>query len=228
VAEADDPPRLLIVNYLQLCQRLARECGVNGTGPAAVAGQTGELARIVNWVQDAWLDIQGDKKWKFQWESPTLTITAGNSSIAGTIPEDRYDQNAAYLDDGSARGRLLDFFPWDEFRHEYRVLNNDDNVTAWTIKPDGTIAFNALVTVNTDVAVERFALPVTLLDDDDIPAAPEDLHMIIVWRAMVKYANFDEAGVQRTTAVDEFNAKQAAMFTRCLPQMRLGGPLGSE
>src|ERR1035437_3389469 len=48
------------MNYLKLCQRAAIECGVSGT-LTTTAGQIGSLARIVNWVGDAWNELQTER-----------------------------------------------------------------------------------------------------------------------------------------------------------------------
>lgn len=218
------------MNFLQLCQQLAHECGVNGPGPTTVVGQTAsiELGRIVNWVNQAWVDLQGRRNWSWMWVSGNLVITSGQSTIAGTLAPVRYDQDSFYYDDGSATGRLLEYMPWDLFRPQYRVLNSTDNVTAWTVRPDLTLAFNAAVSVNKNVYAERWTNPVEMAADADIPGLPTDLHMLIVWRAMIKYAGFDEAGIQRQIAVDEHNRLWETLLKRCLPQMRMGGPLGDE
>ena len=49
--------------YLQLCQKLRQECEVGGTGPSAVTGQTGELARLVTWIADAYTELQQEYDW---------------------------------------------------------------------------------------------------------------------------------------------------------------------
>lgn len=230
MAAVDDEAGLRAVNYLELCKRLAHEAGVNGPGPTTVVGQDSSLehGRIVNWVNNAWLDIQGMRNWSWMWTNPTLTLTTGTFVIAGTLPPDRYDQDSAYFDDGSQEGRWLQYLPWDEYRHEYRVLNAPDNLTAWTIRPDNSLSFNAQASVDQSISLERWSAPTSMTVDADEPAMPSDLHMLIVWTAMVKYANFDEAGVQRATAVDEHNKLMNQLMKRCLPQMRLGGPLGDE
>lgn len=218
------------MNFLQLTQQLAHEAGVNGTGPTTVVGQDGslELGRIVNWVNQAWLDIQGKRLWTWMWSNAQVTITAGTNVIAGTLSHSRYDRESAYFNDGSTAWRNLCYLPWDEFRMEYRTLNSVNGVTAWTVRPDMALVFNATVSANTPVDIERFLNPTRMTVDTDTPGMPEDLHELIVWRALVKYANFDEAGVQRQVAVVEHDRLWADLLKRCLPGMRLGGPLGDE
>lgn len=216
------------MTFLELCQRLAVEAGVNnanGTRPTTVAAQIGELGRIVGWVRDSWDDLQREQNWTFMWERPSLTLLNGTSTIAGSIPPKRYDKDSLWIDDGSTTGKRLDYVPWDEFRSDWRALNGAGNLTAWTIQPSNTLAFNATANGDTNLTVERYTNPVTMTADDDTPAMPSDLHMLIVWKALVKYANFDEAGVQRRTAIEELNRLHASLCERCLPEWRLGTDL---
>lgn len=53
------------MNFLQLCQRAIIECGVASNQAATVVlptvvGASGSVGRIVNWINDAWTDIQMD------------------------------------------------------------------------------------------------------------------------------------------------------------------------
>lgn len=46
------------LTYLQLAQRLRRKCRVSGNGPSAITGQTEEYNRLLDWVNEAWMEIQ--------------------------------------------------------------------------------------------------------------------------------------------------------------------------
>ncbi len=61
------------MTFLQLVQRLRQEAGASGTGPVTVVNQDGELARMVNWINDAWLDIQSQHK-DWGWMRTTCTF----------------------------------------------------------------------------------------------------------------------------------------------------------
>ena len=212
---------------IELCNRLAWEAGVDAEPafPTTVVDATDELGRIVRWVNSAWLKIQQQQNWSWMWANPTLQLLLGQSTIAGTIPETRYEYERCFYDDGSPTGRELTFLPWREFAREYRVLNADDNVSAWNVRPDNTLAYNAVVSADKYITLQRYALPTSLAADADTPGMPADLHEIIVWRALVLYANFDEPRVQRETAIDEYNGLHEALLRRCLPRMELGQPL---
>ena len=66
------------MNFLGLVQRLRQEAGAAGTGATTVINQSGELARMVNWINDAWLDIQSLKT-----DFDFMRATASFRTVAG-------------------------------------------------------------------------------------------------------------------------------------------------
>src|SRR5437868_6360939 len=53
------------MNYLELCQEMAREAGISG-GIVSVSGQVGEAQRVVRWVARAYKYVQNlHEDWKF-------------------------------------------------------------------------------------------------------------------------------------------------------------------
>lgn len=70
------------MNYLDLCKRVSQEAGYSGSGPSKVTGQTGEMQRVVSWVQDAWIELQQQQKyWRFMLSSFDVTMNQGESSV---------------------------------------------------------------------------------------------------------------------------------------------------
>lgn len=220
------------MNYLQLCQTLASEAGVNGTMTTIVglAANT-ELGRIARWVREEWRRLQGRHHWSWMWEEVPLTLPAGTNTISGVtqgnVPADRWNQNAMYQPVvGSDNGdRFIEYFAWDDFKLTYPRVFTESGVTSWSVAPDNSLRFNSNPIADTDFVAERWALPTTLVADADEPEMPEDLHDIIWMRALVRYANFDEAGVQRSTAIDALKDMMQDLYTRCLPSIRLGGSM---
>lgn len=72
------------VNFLDLCRRAAVECGVASNSAIATAlptvvSATGSLGRIVNWVSDAWTDIQMDMDGSWDWMRSSNVLGQGVS-----------------------------------------------------------------------------------------------------------------------------------------------------
>lgn len=217
------------MDFLAICNRLAQEASVNGDPLlASVALQTGERRRIVDWANDALREVIGTQHWAFLWESPTLTLPAGSSVIPTAIPEPRWDKDQTWLIPASSDNadRELDYVEWREFSMAYRRLQSPGAITAWTIRPDNAIAFNAVgLQASTSINVQRYKLPEPMVLPTDEPPFAADLHMIVVYVGLKKYAGYDEAGNQRAIALDEIRTLREALANRYLPTMRLGGSL---
>jgi len=71
--------------YLQLCALLRQNAIDSGTGPATVLAQSGELARFVQWIADAWTELQNEKdEWFWMRKSFTVNTVADDSDYAYT------------------------------------------------------------------------------------------------------------------------------------------------
>lgn len=212
--------------FIELCKDVRKECGValsTVTLPTTVNNQVGQLANIVRWVRMVWDEIQGDQLWDWQWEEATVTILAATNSTAGAIPANRYVKDAARIGE-----RFLQYLPWETFRLVYPVVTDGavgQEPSAWSIKPSGAFVVDIKPTVDVGVSVERYALPVSLALDSDVPAMPADLHPLIVWGATMKYAGEEEAGVRNATAEREYLRLLTQLHKRCLPERFMGGAL---
>lgn len=207
------------MNFLSIARRLRQEAGIAGTGPTSVVSQAGEMGRVVDWVNDAWLTIQRKQHWDWLWEQATVTILAATSSTAGSIPANRYLRDKARI--GTAR---LSFRPWERFSIIYPT-QAAGTPSAWSIRPDGAFVVDAAPTASTAITVERYKLPTSMAADSDIPAMPERFHMAIVWRALMDASDYDEAGVSRTTAATKYAEVLGDALSEGRPVLSLGAPL---
>jgi hypothetical protein len=73
------------VNYLELAQKLRRKCRVSGTGPSAVTAQSEEYMRLLDWVNEAYLEIlRLHTNWRFMRASATAVTVDGQSSYSAS------------------------------------------------------------------------------------------------------------------------------------------------
>lgn len=213
------------MNRLELVRQLRQFAGVGagstGNGPTTTLNQTGEYKRLVDWIDGAWNEIQQGHRWDFLWESSTVTIVAATNVTAGSIPERRYVQDAAYIGTKPLTG-----MPWAQFRTRYPSgLIAAGEPSAWAIRPDKAFVVNAQPTADTAIAVERYKNPIAMAADADTPAMPSEHHMAIVYKALLLYANFEEAGVTRATAQAEYDRHMMALGLTELPEWTFGAPL---
>lgn len=209
------------MNRLQIVQRTRQLAGIPGT-VAATTGQIGEADRVIKWVDDAWTEIQQAHTWDWLWQTGTVTIVAATNVTAGSIPAQRY------VKDGTYNGAVpLTYLPWAVFRNEWPASRIADGTpTIWSIRPDKAFVVNAKPTSDLALSVEHYANPTAMAANDDVPTGlPDEHHMAIVYKALLLYANFEEAGVTRATAEAEFNRHMQAMGLYELPDASFGAPL---
>ena len=206
------------MNYLALCQTTRQRAGISGTGPAAVTGQSGELGRVVDWVRQAWLDLQAARTdWGPLWRQLSQAATAGQASVAApsdlghVLPERfRFD------------GAALRWYHWRDFpAHEVE----DGTPVAITQRPDGVLMLWPTPQNAGTLTGEYYAVPQSLAANDDTPWLPEHLQDGIIYQAMVYYAAYEDAPEIYQDAAAKVNQYKQRMANELLPSPSLGGPL---
>ena len=240
-----------MATFLQICQDVARECGVAGGAdaspkPTAVTGQIGELNRIVNWVADAYIEIQGTRNWRWLRRSFTVDTVSGTGIYS---PSDCTDVDDAAvisrfktwrLDDrrnppkifltssGVGSQVFLTWTEWDNFEYLYKtgaLQNQTSQPVHITVNPKDQIELgivpNDIYTLRGDY--HRSAQ--ILAANGDIPEMPTDYHSLIKYQAMEYYGLFESApeivsraerGIRRVK--NQLNRNQGQAF-------RVTGPL---
>jgi len=212
-----------------------QECGITGSGPSTVVGQTGELNRIVDWTSDAYIEIQNSQRWNWLWVEFTRTLTAGGRSYDPvtdwSIFPIAWDKDAFSLyvtSAGVADEQPIGYMPWPTFKatagYGYGVISTGRPVVV-SIKPDRTLVFDATLNTGYTFKGEYWGTPETLSLDADLPAMPEQYQMAIVWKAVMSYATYEEAGVLYTTAKAEYDRYYGNMVTTELPLPVFAGAL---
>lgn len=204
---------------LQLVQRLASESGMHDVGPTSTTGQAGDSLRMVNWIDSAWINIQQRRNWSWLWEAADVTLPADTNVVAGDISPQRYITDSMYY--GTSQ---LAYMPWRDFSPTYREIQAG-TPTTWSIRPDKALVFDAAPEAELTLTVERYRNPTMLAEDDDVPALPGEFHIMIVWRALLLYGGYDEAGALYQHANKEWKdiAGQAGWWET--EQITFGGPL---
>ena len=208
------------MTFLQLVQRLREKSGSVGTGPTAVTAQTGESLRLVNWVNEAWTEIQArSPHWKwmrkdfsFQTAASKIfylpTITAGEVGIADF---GRWHDQDTFRMYRTSLGRADEQYlvPWDyqTFRDSYdfgiqSTILNRPSVWAERDK-DQAILLGPTPDAIYTVTGQYQASPSVLAADADLPGLPAEFHMLIVYKALMLYAEYE-------AAAEVFSANQKA------------------
>jgi hypothetical protein len=242
------------VNYIQLCQRACVECGV-ASGQAILSalpttvGASGSVGRVVNWVGDAWNDIQRDHDdWDFMRSSVllgggvTVATIAGQASYplgtgAGTVGVavdafGKWDRETfrAYPTAMGFQGEdYLDEVPFDTWRDGYmfgaqRSVQTRPVVVA--VGPDESLCLGPPPDGNYTVTCDYFVAPSVMVADTDIPVGlPTRFHLLIVYQAMIKYAGYESAPEVEQRGASESARMLAQLMALRAPRIGFGGAL---
>jgi hypothetical protein len=209
------------MTFLELCQRLRQEVGAAGTGPAAVSGQNGEYARLIGWVQQAWNEIQLERRrWRFSWAEASIDVEPPFREFSP--PADLDDWDADTLRIGSNPLRAL---AWSDFREMYRDDSGQQRPSTITITPDGNFRLDTSPEAIGRLTFEYWRTPQALVNGGDEPRLHERYHMVIIYRAMLFYALYESAPEVATRAQQGEGELMRAMGSRELGRIQLGGPL---
>ena len=242
------------MNFLQICQRTASECGV-ATGAAitatlpTVVGVSGSLGRIVGWVADAWTDIQMDHEdWDFMRSSNLLgagvsfPTTAGKATYPlgvgpGTVgiaaddfgKWDRETFRGFATFQGVRNEMFLDEIPFDAWRDSYMLgalrLGQTRPVVI-AVGPDQSLNLGPPPNGAYTITGDFYMSPQEMTVDSDVPRGiPARFHMLIVYQAMMKYAGYESAPEVYQRGSQESASMYAQLLSARAPRMSFGGPL---
>lgn len=236
------------MNRLQLCNSLMVECAIPGPMQTTI-GQTGELARVVGWIDQAWNDVQTEHDdWNWMRSSVLLGGGASFTTIAGQayyplgtgagtsgIPLANFAKWAKktfrnYTTSvGFINEIFMDDIPYDAWRDAYMYgaqRTVQTRPVAVAIGPGEEVCVgpppNGLYTITGDY----FRAPTVMAADADTPTGlPAAQHMIIVYRAMWKYAGYEAASEVYQTGKENWGIMLAQLEAIKMPEVRMGGAL---
>lgn len=216
------------MTYLELCQRVRSECGIEGNGPASVEGQNGVYQKIIRWVADSWREIQNEKQfWSFMWSEYRIDTIAGIGEYTTVeLPVRSFRETPMVIFDktmGRADSSFIPFMPWDEFRRKFVLRTDPDSrPVCWTVTPDGNLKLYPHPDREFTVEGEGQRKLQTLQQNEDEPSLPEDYQMAIVWHAAAKWFADQEAFDRQQSVLMEYEQIHDRMLREQLPRMRWG------
>ena len=222
-----------MTTYLKLCQRLRSEADVPGTGPTTVIGQTGELLKLIQWLDAAYEDVQNyHPNWTFLEDSISFSTVVGQSVYTPTeagvtdILTLRYDDLRIYSLVGDEQ--FLFYEPWDEFRPEYQFASRRTQTgkpTIVTMKPNKSVELWPLPDQIYTFDGQYYKKPDIMTADDDEPIMPSNFHLVIVWRALMLYGASEGAPDVYAHGKTEYSKLMRKLEIDQIPDMVYGEPL---
>lgn len=237
------------MNKLALVNSLIQECGVSGGPLTTIVGQTGSIGRCVSWIDASFNEIQTEHDdWDWMRSSNLLGAGASFATVAGQasyqlgttagtvgIAVDSFgkwdkDTFRCYTTTvGTNDEQFLDEVPFDVWRDTYMLGANRSVQTrpvVVAVGPDQSVNVgppsNGLYTVTGDY----FVAPATMASDTATPTGlPLRYHMLIVYRAMIKYGAYESASEVFSRGNLEYNLMFNQLEAVRLPQIGFAGAL---
>jgi hypothetical protein len=225
--------------FLDLCQRLARECGVAGTGPSAVTSQVGLNQRLVFWVGQAWNKIQTKHRdWEFKRTSASWVTVNGQALYtpvqcgitAGQFGMWKRDTFRNYVTTvGLTSEVFMDYLEYDIWRNNYLYGALRDTRTrpmVGTIAPDKSVGLGPVPNGDYTITCDYFKAPIAMTADGSVPdGLPTQFYLAIVYRAMMSYGRFYSAAEVYQDGKIEYDKMMEEMEADRLPEITHSGSL---
>lgn len=218
------------MNFLQLVQRLRAKVRASGTGPTTVVGQTGEYLRLVDAVNEAWMEIQRKRRdWFWLRNSMTFPTVAGQAtytlaqigSTGTNFADFSYWDRKTFRNYLTATGlpdeQWMGWITFDHWRDVYQMQTTrttQQRPQYFTTLPNlglGLVTPLAGYTIGADY----FKKATEMAADLDEPALPSEFHMAIVYLAMqtigvseAKPEIYDEGKIKYTEIMSRLEDQQ--------------------
>jgi len=241
------------VNILAIAQRVHLLTGLGsrgntakpGTVPTTLAGQTDELAELVEWVLMALTNFQTMHKWGWLIQQGTLAFTSGDSTVVPTAGIADYREWAPFKQGGrryvlrylTASGATSTNLPVYFMEYaDFRGLRDRSPVATgapmyFTIHPDQTWEVYPTPDANYTLKLDYLCKPkiYTTSDDstnfEDWPSTgrglPTEFHEAVVWYAVRYWAETRRQLDTFQIADRRFNELIRPVRARYLPAARI-------
>jgi hypothetical protein len=219
--------------YLELVNKLKDKTGSKAADLTTAIGLTGEGRMLAGFINDAWMDIQGQHPdWGWMRTSTSFVTINGQATYtpteAGTTNFgmwDRYSFRNYLTATGTAAEVFMTYMPYEKWRNIYQFSSNRTSYSQpydITITPAKSLGLGPVPLVGYTVTGDYFTCPTEMTLDADIPSLPVHYHMAIVYRAMMFYAAEEAASEIYTHGTKEFNRMMSRIEADYLPEIELG------
>jgi len=178
---------------------------------STTAPDTNRVQNLVNFVDQAWIDIQLAQNTRWNWmrerqDDDTVVLTASNRILTMATIDATCRTIVPFIahDISPLRYILLkhpttdavhkvEFMLIEGFRgYRDRGERPEGKPTRFTIRRNGDLEFDPTPDLAYKINCDWIHVPTELLLDADSPDMPNHFHMLVVWYAMAHLMDFDE------------------------------------
>ncbi|APB99018.1 hypothetical protein A4F89_06600 [Polynucleobacter asymbioticus] len=226
--------------WLFLTQQLRQEVGASGSGPLTCQNQTGESKRLADWINAAWMDVQQiHADWDWLRKSFSFTTVAQQPNYIATTSVGltdfanwkknsfrAYTTNQNYADE-----MIMPWIDYEEYRNLYQYGNmrtTYNRPVTFSIGPLKDIWLGAIPDgTGYTIVGDYYSAPSQFVNDTDTPPAafPDRFWKLIVFKAMMLYATYEENQSLYAAASIDYNRMLSRMEYDELPPIGYGASL---
>ena len=208
--------------YIELCQDMAREVGIPGTGPSTVTPTAEDEADVVRYIRDANTDICSMWfNWDFLWAEHSTTTVASTSTISSPSDLAQWNIDSVVYAPTGENWQPLTYVGWRQYREDYKYGTIDTGTPEFfSVKPDNVIDMYPTPDAATTLTAEYWATPTALSSASDTPVIPTRFQRIIICRGKIYYSEQNDAPEVLSSAIAEFNDLLGKLEADQLPSQR--------
>ena len=211
------------MTFLTLAKKVRQECGLQGTGPTTVVGQSNIIGRVVDWTADADVYIQSlHPDWSFRWAEYEEDSTSGSATLPAASDVGRWDIESFGHSRGTVTGTRLGIVDYKDWWSDWS-LKGSQPPTDIVIKPDNTIVLTYPADAVYEISGIYWTKAVTMTADADVPLYAVDYHRAIIAKAKMYYFEDQEMTSLYQVAEKEFLEVIKLMEKEYLPSGRYLG-----
>jgi hypothetical protein len=224
------------VNYLGLVNRSREKCGISGDALTALSGAAGESLRVVNWVNEVWLELQTARPdWDWMRNDFSVATVAGRATYTpaqcgitdwGNWALDNFRNYVTSV--GNTSEIEMEVWNWESWRDTYNFGANRSVTTrpiVCAIAPDRQLCLGPIGAAGYTVTGSYFKVASELAADADIPGMPVQFHIGIVYGVMMRYGEYESAPEVYTAGENGWKKIMARLHQTQLPALGFGASL---
>ena len=223
-----------MATFLEGCQELLRDSKLSGS-LSSVTGQTGMLARVVNWYADAEYEIKKiHPDWDFMLGEGEITLSTGEDTYNGPTQLGTYNTDSFWIDSGTDDAAPLTYKKYRDYLARYKHFNWDnDYPDIITVRPDKRIVVVPAPSSTENgkiISFDYWKKPTRLANNSDESPIPDHFHEVIIWRARMYHAAWKHDNGAYEEALAEFKTMLRNLESYAWPGQEnddLGTALGS-
>ena len=195
------------MNFLELCQNVHKIAAIDGDNIVSVVNQTGMNARIVDWVQRAYEDIQRHRTdWKFRQQLADIDVVAGQYILSNLRDSMEYldTRSGSFILDGDTKVHKLYWIDYSDFYNRYEAEERQSgNPLHFSINNSNDIVLDPVPDAALNVKFYYTASLDFLEANTDEPLIRRAYQDAIIWKAVKYYAEEQEAeGIFQTATMN--------------------------